>query len=138
MSKTLACALAASYCLGLQTVGAQILGAQTGAAQRMAAQTAVTRLVTIRSTVDQLDQPYALYVPRSYDPARRYPVVISLHEEDSNHVINLKRIFGIPPRYGETGLQALSTLPVLRDVDYLVACPFARGTMGYQGIAEHD
>lgn len=95
-------------------------------------------LATYRSTVDQSEQPYALYVPKSYDPARHYPVVISLHEEDSNHVINLKRVFGIPARYGETGLQALSQLPVLRDVDYLVACPFARGTMGYQGIAEQD
>ena len=29
-------------------------------------------------------------------------------------------------------------MPALRDVDFLVACPFARGTMGYQGIAEQD
>ena len=63
---------------------------------------------------------------------------MSLHEEESNHVVNLKRVFGIPPRYGESGLQALSTLPALRDVDYLVVCPFGRGTMGYQGIAEQD
>ena len=84
------------------------------------------------------EQPYALYVPKSYDPARRYPLIVSLHEEESNHVVNLKRVFGVPPRYGETGLQALSTLPMLREVDYLVVCPFGRGTMGYQGIAEQD
>ena len=114
MEKLLACALAAASVLGGQTV------------------------VTYRSAVDQSEQPYALYVPKSYDPARRYPVVVSLHEEESNHVVNLKRVFGIPPRYGESGLQALSTLPVLRDVDYLVVCPFGRGTMGYQGIAEQD
>jgi pimeloyl-ACP methyl ester carboxylesterase len=63
---------------------------------------------------------------------------VSLHEEESNHVVNLKRVFGVPPRYGESGLQALSTLPMLREVDYLVVCPFGRGTMGYQGIAEQD
>jgi predicted peptidase len=95
-------------------------------------------VVTYRSAVDQSEQPYALYVPKSYDPARRYPLVVSLHEEESNHVVNLERVFGIPPRYGESGLQALSTLPALRDVDYLVVCPFGRGTMGYQGIAEQD
>lgn len=114
MSRLLACALAAASLLTGQTV------------------------VTYRSSVDQSEQPYALYVPKSYDAGRRYPVVVSLHAEESNHVVNLKRVFGIPPRYGETGLQALSTLAVLRAVDYLVACPFARGTMGYQGIAEQD
>ena len=95
-------------------------------------------VVTFRSTVDGSEQPYALYVPKSLDPGRRYPLVMSLHEEESNHVMNLKRVFGLPPRYGETGLQALSTLPLLRGVDYLVACPLARGTMGYQGIPEQD
>ena len=114
MAKLLALALAAASVLGGQTV------------------------VTYRSAVDQTEQPYALYVPKSYDPARRYPLVVSLHEEESNHVVNLKRVFGVPPRYGESGLQALSTLPMLRDVDYMVVCPFGRGTMGYQGIAEQD
>jgi pimeloyl-ACP methyl ester carboxylesterase len=28
--------------------------------------------------------------------------------------------------------------PRLRDVDFIVACPFSRGTMGFQGIAEQD
>jgi hypothetical protein len=107
MAKLLACTLAAASLLGGQTV------------------------VTYRSAVDQSEQPYALYVPKSFDPARRYPLVVSLHEEESNHVVNLKRVFGIPPRYGESGLQALSTLPALRDVDYLVVCPLGR-TMGYQ------
>ena len=114
MGKLLGCVLAAASMLGGQTV------------------------VTYRSSVDQSEQPYALYVPKSHDPARRYPLVVSLHEEESNHVVNLKRVFGIPARYGETGLQALSRLAVPRAVDYLVACPFARGTMGYQGIAEQD
>src|SRR5450755_1080096 len=114
MWKLLACALSAASLLGGQTV------------------------VTYRSTVDRSEQPYALYVPKSYDPARRYPVVLSLHEEESNHVVNLKRVFGVPARYRETGLQALNSLAVLRAVDYLVACPFARGTMGYQGIPEQD
>ena len=89
MAKLLACALAAAAMLGGQTV------------------------VTYRSTADQSEQPYALYVPKSYDPARRYPVVVSLHEEESNHVVNLKRVFGIPARYGETGLRALGALAAL-------------------------
>ena len=78
MTKLLACALA----------GASLLGGQS--------------VVNFRSTVDGSEQPYALYVPKTYAAGRSYPLVVSLHEEESNHVVNLKRVFGIPPRYGET------------------------------------
>jgi pimeloyl-ACP methyl ester carboxylesterase len=114
MSKLLAWALAAAGTLGAQTV------------------------VTFRSTIDQSDQPYALFVPKSWDAQRRYPLVVSLHEEESNHVVNLKRVLGIAQRYGETALPAPGSAALLRAAGYLVACPFARGTMGYQGIAEQD
>jgi predicted peptidase len=88
--------------------------------------------------VDGSEQPYALYLPKPLDRARKYPLVIGLHEEDSNHAVQLRHLFGLPTRYGETGLQILTTFPPMREVDYIVACPFARGTMGYQGIAERD
>jgi enterochelin esterase-like enzyme len=94
--------------------------------------------VTYRSLVDNSEQPYALYLPKSLDRTRKYPLVIGLHEEDSNHVMNLRHLFGVIGRFGETGLQALTSIPPVRDVDTIVACPFARGTMGYQGIAEQD
>src|SRR5438552_410372 len=96
------------------------------------------RLAQFRSSVDASEQEYAIYVPHSYDPARKYALVVALHEEDSNHIAELKHVFAVPSRYGESSLQTLSTLPDLPDVDYVVACPFARGTMGYQGIAEQD
>ena len=104
----------------------------------LAAAAAGQTVVTLHSSVDGSEQPYALYVPKSLDPARRYPLILSLHAEESNHIANLKHVFGLPQRYGETGLQTMTTMPTLRDVDFLVACPFARGTMGYQGIAEQD
>src|SRR5437870_5341458 len=104
----------------------------------LAALVAQPSAVTYRSAVDNTEQPYALYLPKPLDRARKYPLVIGLHEEDSNHVVNLKHLFGVTARYGETGLQALTSFPPLRDQEYIVACPFARGTMGYQGIAEQD
>jgi hypothetical protein len=97
-----------------------------------------TSVVTFRSSVDGSEQPYALYVPKSLDKGRQYPLVLSLHEEESNHVANLKRVLGVPARYGETGFQTLTSLPSAGNVEFIVACPFARGTMGYQGIAEQD
>jgi hypothetical protein len=98
------------------------------------------RAVTYHSAVDQSDQPYALYLPKTFAPGKIYPLIIGLHEEESNHIFELKRVFGIPNRFGESGLQALSLrpFPIPDSIDFIVACPFARGTMGYQGIAEQD
>jgi dienelactone hydrolase len=94
--------------------------------------------LTYRSSIDNTEQPYAVYVPKAFDRARKYPLIIGLHEEESNHVFDLKHIFGVINRFGESGLQALTAFPPVRDQEYIVACPFARGTMGYQGIAEQD
>jgi hypothetical protein len=98
------------------------------------------RALTYHSAVDQSDQPYAIYLPKSFVPGKTYPLVVGLHEEESNHIFELKRVFGIPHGFGESGLQALSLrpFPIPDSIDFIVACPFARGTMGYQGIAERD
>ena len=96
------------------------------------------RLARVRSSVDGVEQEYVVYAPRNYDPARKYPVIVALHEEDSNHIAELKHIFALPQRYGESALQNLMTLPTLPDVDFIIVCPFARGNMAYQGVAEQD
>jgi len=104
---------------------AAVLHAQTG-----------PRVLTVVSTVDGSQQPYALYIPRSMDPPKEYGLLISLHSEDSNHRMNLSQVLGIAGR-GTMTLDG-TAFPPLRDRDLIVACPLARGTMGYQGIAEQD
>jgi predicted esterase len=94
--------------------------------------------LTFRSTVDDSDQAYAVYLPPSFSPARKYPLVVSLHSEDSNQRLNLRQLFGISARYGEADSPEMRYFPATRPVDFIVACPWARGTMGYQGIAEQD
>ena len=116
--------------------------------------------VTILSAVDDTDQPYALYLPLHFDPARKYPLVISLHDEASNHRLNLSRVFGIANRMRPTSFATTRGLSpplpvsgVMREtdaqaangpfqpfpnVDFIVASPLARGTIGYQGIPETD
>ena len=95
-------------------------------------------MITIRSSADGVEQEYAAYLPHPYDPSRKYPLLLALHEEDSNHIAELKHVFALPQRYGESSLSTLMTLPVLPDLEYIVACPFARGNLGYQGVAEQD
>ena len=96
------------------------------------------QVLTFLSDVDDTDQPYGLYLPKQYDPQKKYPLVISLHGAYSNHRLNLRRVFGNGNRLGETDAEASRHWPQLRDVDFVVATPLARGTMGYKGIAEKD
>src|SRR5215831_5230750 len=95
------------------------------------------RLATYLSPVDNTEQTYALYVPPTLEPGRKYPLVISLHAEDTSPQICLMRVFGQENRVADGSLAPLRFFRP-RDVGYLVACPQARGTMGYQGIAERD
>ena len=116
--RSLACAALVSGVLCAQSTGPQIL--------------------TFFSDVDDSDQPYALYLPRNFDAARKWPLVVSLHGAGSNHRLNLRRVFGKGNRPGETDAEATRVFPPLPDVNYIIASPLARGTMGYQGIAEKD
>jgi pimeloyl-ACP methyl ester carboxylesterase len=105
--------------------------------------------MTFFSSVDESNQPYAIYIPENFDESRAYPLVVFLHGAFSNHRLGLRRAFGegnkqgpefgtpgfVPP---ETDLEVTRFYPELKPVDYIVAAPFARGTAGYQGIPEQD
>lgn len=97
-------------------------------------------VATYVSRVDDSEQPYALYVPPGLNSAgqgRKYPLVIALHAEESNAEIGLMRVFGQNTRVADGSLAPLRLFRP-RDVDFLVASPLARGTMGFEGIAERD
>ncbi len=96
------------------------------------------QLATFHSDVDDSDQPYALYIPKSFDPQIKYPLLISLHAEESNHRLNLRRVLGASSRLGEPDTVDMRYFPPVGDVDFIVASPSARGSMGYHGIAAKD
>src|SRR5690349_13068981 len=96
------------------------------------------QVLTFFSDIDDSDQPYAIYVPQAYDAARKYPLVVSLHGSGSNHRLNMRRIFGVGILDAETESEATRYFPRVRDVPFVVISPLARGSMGYQGIAEKD
>lgn len=96
------------------------------------------QVLTFFSPVDDTDQPYGLYLPKDYNEAKKWPLVISLHGATSNHRLNLRRVFGQGNRAGESDSEATRYWPAMKDIGMIVATPLARGTMGYQGIAEDD
>lgn len=96
------------------------------------------QVATFYSVIDDSEQPYALYVPRNYDPGKSYPLVIMLHGAGSNHRLALKRVFGKSNLPGENDALASRYFQPWNDVEYIVAAPLARGTMGYEGIPEED
>jgi pimeloyl-ACP methyl ester carboxylesterase len=98
-----------------------------------------TMVKAYRSELDDTLQPYGLHLPRGYDPSRRYPLVVSLHGAGSNHLLNLRRVFGLGNRPGEGDYEAIRNEVALPDVDFIVATPYGRGEFaGYTGIGEND
>lgn len=96
------------------------------------------QVLTFFSEVDDTEQPYGLYLPRHFDANKKYPLVLMLHGAGSNHRLALRRVFGKSNAPEENDVEASRYFPEWRDVDFIVASPFARGTMGYQGVAEKD
>ncbi|MBV8819420.1 MAG: hypothetical protein JO022_13765, partial [Acidobacteriaceae bacterium] len=96
------------------------------------------QVLTFFSNIDASDQPYALYVPAKIESGRKYPLVISLHAENSNHRLDLPRVFGRGNPAGGAEVDAAGGFPKLPDAGYIVVSPLARGTMGYQGIPAAD
>jgi len=96
------------------------------------------QVLSFHSLVDGTDQPYGLYLPRNFDENKAYPFVVMLHGAGSNHRLALRRVFGRSNVAGENDVDASLYFPQWDDVPYIVATPLARGTMGYQGVAEKD
>ncbi|MBL7856139.1 MAG: prolyl oligopeptidase family serine peptidase [Cyclobacteriaceae bacterium] len=96
------------------------------------------QVLTFFSDADDTEQPYALYIPKNYDPQKKYPLVVMLHGAGSNHRLALRRVFGKSNAPGETDVEATRYFPEWKDVEYIVAATYARGTAGYQGIPEKD
>jgi enterochelin esterase-like enzyme len=96
------------------------------------------QVLTIFSNADDTEQPYGLYLPKNYDPQKKYPLVIMLHGAGSNHRLSLRRVFGKSNINGETDVEATRYFPEWKAVEYIVASPYARGTAGYQGVPEQD
>lgn len=96
------------------------------------------QVMTFFSDADDTEQPYGLYLPKNYDPQKKYPLVIMLHGAGSNHRLSLRRVFGKSNANGENDVEASRYFPEWKDVEYIVASPYARGTAGYQGIPEQD
>ena len=103
-----------------------------------------------RAAWDGTLQPYALYVPRGYDGKNRktsgpssgpvnWPLVVALHGAFSDHKHNLRRVFGLDNRPGETDAEASRNQLPLPDVPAFVVSPLGRGElMGYDGLGYDD
>lgn len=92
-----------------------------------------------RADWDGTLQPYALYVPPDYDASRPWPLIVALHGAYSNPLHNLRRVFGLDNRPGETDDEAARNPLPLPRVPALVVSPFGRGAlMGYDGLGEED
>ena len=96
------------------------------------------QVLTFFSDVDDSEQPYGLYLPPHFNTHKKYPLVVMLHGAGSNHRLSLRRVFGKSNAPGESDVEATRYFPAWKEVDYIVATAYARGTAGYQGFREKD
>jgi poly(3-hydroxybutyrate) depolymerase len=96
------------------------------------------QVLSFHSDVDDTEQPYSIYIPKNFNPKKKYPFVVMLHGAGSNHRLAMRRVFGKSNFQGENDVEASRYFPEWKDVDYIVAASYARGTAGYQGIMEKD
>ncbi|MBI2894240.1 MAG: prolyl oligopeptidase family serine peptidase [Deltaproteobacteria bacterium] len=86
-------------------------------------------------------RPYGLYVPRSYDPSRRYPLFVLLRGGTSDHMSLLRQMLGYPNGAGETKA-LIARRPIassrLPDLGWLVATPSGYGNTAFAGIGEEE
>jgi pimeloyl-ACP methyl ester carboxylesterase len=76
------------------------------------------------SAIDDSEQPFALWVPRSYSARRRYPLLVALHGMDADHRMIPEQCFRIPER----GFRE----------DVLLLSPFGRGDLMFRWMGEAD
>ncbi len=73
-----------------------------------------------RSAIDDSCQPYTAYVPETYDPAKRYPLIVTLHGFSADDYQSAKKLADLNPE------------------DYIIVGAFGRGDMGYRSMGEQD
>jgi pimeloyl-ACP methyl ester carboxylesterase len=76
------------------------------------------------SSLDDSEQPFAVWVPRGYTRRKKYPVLIALHGSDADHRMIPERCFRIP----ELGFRE----------DLILLSPYGRGELGFQWAGEAD
>lgn len=79
-----------------------------------------------RSTIDETDQPYRLYVPSNYDASRAWPLIVALHGTSGNE----NTLFDV---YHDGAIKRAAEVH-----GALLVSPLGRGVTEYRGIGEND
>ncbi len=78
------------------------------------------------SCIDDSAQPYHLYLPRQYTPARQWPLIVFLH--GYSHRMSILAPWTLRPE----------VLDVADRLNCAVLVPYGRGNTDFQGIGEED
>src|SRR5262249_7417186 len=85
-----------------------------------------------RASVDDTLQPYPVYLPKLYTPAKKYPLVVALHGATGDE--NTYMDFYLDRKSGRNLFKQLG-----EERGYVLVTPCGRGPYGmYQGPAEKD
>ena len=91
-----------------------------------------------RSALDGKLQPYAIFVPPSYDPEGDQPLVVVFHGLNNVPEHALRAVVGFPRRGGQTRLEVARYMPDIPDQGALVVAPWGFGDNGQRLLGEAD
>jgi poly(3-hydroxybutyrate) depolymerase len=91
-----------------------------------------------RSELDGQLQPYAMFVPPSYEGEGELPLVVVAHGLNNVPEHALRAVVGFPRRGGQTRLEVARYMPDIRDQGALVVAPWGFGDNGQRLLGEAD
>ncbi len=91
-----------------------------------------------RSTLDDRLQPYVVFVPRSYDPKKKSPVVLVAHGRDRLPEHALRTLIGEAPDEHMTLSFAAHNLPPMPDLGAILVAPYGYGNGSVLALGEVD
>lgn len=91
-----------------------------------------------RSTLDGKLQPYAMFVPTTYEGEGELPLVVVAHGLNNVPEHALRAVVGFPRRGGQSRLEVARYMPDIPDQGTLVVAPWAFGDNGQRLLGERD
>ena len=91
-----------------------------------------------RSRVSTTIQGYGVYLPRNFDPSRRYPLVAILHGGSSNHNLFLGVVMGNNMRWTDYPQHLYDMYRAHWDADWIIVTPEGFGQVMWRWMGERD
>jgi poly(3-hydroxybutyrate) depolymerase len=129
------------YATYLDRVGRELLDAGAAGADPYASRRGMFHRAMRSPFAPDGLRPYGMYVPRSYDASRPWPLLVLLHGAGSDYMATLRIAMGMTRMRGESKAMAARRIPppgALPDLPALVVTPTGYGNTDFRFAGERE